>query len=550
MFTLCCFFLLLTKGIASLNITSPPEMNITLGSNSSFILNCTFELEGKENIAVIYWKKKINNNYKTLANFFEYFPELTEYGKYLQSRSKLQNFGNGSTSAVLIIYEVRCEDVGQYQCEIKYGPNAPKQIETYTTVYVQADAEKPTILIHPNDTLVEHEQLTLSCSANVGTPEGLLALWTKKESSSTWEHIKNINDIQTNTCVYIANLTKTYNLTRKDNGTMFRCSSQNKYMKDQDLTTYIGPIKVLYGTTDAKINATNFHFSIDDIVNLKCISDGNPSPNYTWKFNHTEIDTNAKYNISVDKTELSFTVTNITDSGYYQCVASNIVNGKLFNSSSNVTLTIQKSDEKENAMEMEQTCLENSCFFLQSCISRNGNAICSNNIWAVIATVFIILTLIFGTTCVSLIFSRKTNQRKIICKNGLNDNIHVTYTREKFEDFGGYADPKDVTRPEKGQIKLDKDGRDNPYADPVDFQTQYAVVQKTWETPAKSSKDTNSSDTSNLLNNTDSSNTGNPSSSTETTNLKNLSSDEKTSASTETSETIPKPPNVYDGAWV
>lgn len=96
-----------------------------------------------------------------------------------------------------------------------------------------------------------------------------------------------------------------------------------------------------------------------------------------------------------------------------------------------------------------------------------------------------------------------------------------------------------------GQIKSDKDGRDNPYADPIDFQTQYAVVQKNWETPAKSSKDANSSDTSNLLNNTDSSITGNPSSSTETTNRKNLSIDEKTSASTETSETIPKPPNVY-----
>lgn len=91
---------------------------------------------------------------------------------------------------------------------------------------------------------MEHEQLTLSCSANVGSPEGSLALWTKKETSSTWEHI-NINDFQTNTCVYIANLTKTYNFTRKDNGTMFRCSSQNKYMKDPDLTTDIGPIKVL-----------------------------------------------------------------------------------------------------------------------------------------------------------------------------------------------------------------------------------------------------------------------------------------------------------------
>lgn len=95
-----------------------------------------------------------------------------------------------------------------------------------------------------------------------------------------------------------------------------------------------------------------------------------------------------------------------------------------------------------------------------------------------------------------------------------------------------------------GQIKLDKDVRDNPYADPVDFQTQYAVVQKNWETPAKSSKDANSSDTANLLNNTDSSNTENPSTS-ETANTKNSTNDEKTPGSTETSETIPKPPNVY-----
>lgn len=96
-----------------------------------------------------------------------------------------------------------------------------------------------------------------------------------------------------------------------------------------------------------------------------------------------------------------------------------------------------------------------------------------------------------------------------------------------------------------GQIKSDKDVRDNPYADPIDFQTQYAVVQKNWETPAKSSKDANSSDTSNLLNNTDLSNSANQLNPPETTNPKNSSSDEKTSASTETSETIPNPPNVY-----
>lgn len=172
------------------------------------------------------------------------------------------------------------------------------------------------------------------------------------------------------------------------------------------------------GTTYATIEATDFNFSIDDIVNLKCISDGNPNPNYTWTFNQTEIRRNAKYNISIDKTELSFTVKNITDSGFYQCVASNYIEGRRFNSSSNVTLIVKL--EEKYPLEIKQQCLENSCFFLQSCISRNGTAICSVNIWAVVAIVFIILTLIFGTTCVSLIFSRKTVQRKNIFKNGLD----------------------------------------------------------------------------------------------------------------------------------
>lgn len=31
----------------------------------------------------------------------------------------------------------------------------------------------------------------------------------------------------------------------------------------------------------------------------------------------------------------------------------------------------------------------------------------------------------------------------------LFSDVHISYTREKFEDFGGYADPKDVKRPEK-----------------------------------------------------------------------------------------------------
>lgn len=31
----------------------------------------------------------------------------------------------------------------------------------------------------------------------------------------------------------------------------------------------------------------------------------------------------------------------------------------------------------------------------------------------------------------------------------LTSDVHVSYTKETFDDFGGYADPKDVKRPEK-----------------------------------------------------------------------------------------------------
>lgn len=127
-----------TSGIFSLTITSSPEINVTLGSNSSIKLNCTFVLEDSEIVLFIRLKKKTNNNYyESLAIFYNKFSILTQYGIYLQNRSELQNYGNGSNSAVLIIKGVRCEDVGQYQCSIKYGPGDPEPMETHTSVYVQ-----------------------------------------------------------------------------------------------------------------------------------------------------------------------------------------------------------------------------------------------------------------------------------------------------------------------------------------------------------------------------------------------------------------------------
>lgn len=127
-----------STGVYSFTVTSSPDINLTLGSNSSIKLNCTFVLEDNEIVVSIQWKKKINTNYyKSLAKFYDKFSTISQTGNYLKNRSELQNYGNGSNSAVLIIKDVRCEDVGQYQCSAAYGPGDPKPMETYTSVYVQ-----------------------------------------------------------------------------------------------------------------------------------------------------------------------------------------------------------------------------------------------------------------------------------------------------------------------------------------------------------------------------------------------------------------------------
>lgn len=174
-------------------------------------------------------------------------------------------------------------------------------------------------------------------------------------------------------------------------------------------------------STDApfntRINTSSTNYYVGEYADLKCISDGNPSPHYKWMFNLTEIVNSSKYSIPGDKSRLSFTL-HITDNGYYECVSSNEFGGEVFNSSSYVTLEVKKKNVEPSSSDIKSTCSRTSCLFIQSCTLRNGSSICSLNIWSVIAFVFIALTIISGAACVSLILSRKP-RKKINQTNGI-----------------------------------------------------------------------------------------------------------------------------------
>lgn len=88
--------------------------------------------------------------------------------------------------------------------------------------------------------------VNLTCSARVGNPQGLLEIWRQNKTSQVYELLGNTSDVYRDieNCTSIANLTVTYNLTRQDNGAMFRCSSRNKYTNNQIPAVHIGPVNV------------------------------------------------------------------------------------------------------------------------------------------------------------------------------------------------------------------------------------------------------------------------------------------------------------------
>lgn len=104
------------------------------------MLNCTSELDANEAITKVRWGKKLHGtDYNTLAVFYYKFAIYDKtYGLSLENRSNLHSFSDISQSAILDITDVRCEDVGQYQCEVESSVGTKGETDQkYTDVYIQ-----------------------------------------------------------------------------------------------------------------------------------------------------------------------------------------------------------------------------------------------------------------------------------------------------------------------------------------------------------------------------------------------------------------------------
>ena len=122
-----------------MTVTSPTEINASLGSGSTIILNCSFEKETGERVNQLSWRKKneTGNEYRKIVSYYQ------SYAVYLdlemKKRSNSISFDDSSPSVILNISEVQCKDDGQYRCIVEYINSNGNGMETLTetSVYIQ-----------------------------------------------------------------------------------------------------------------------------------------------------------------------------------------------------------------------------------------------------------------------------------------------------------------------------------------------------------------------------------------------------------------------------
>lgn len=483
--TTCLFILFLTEGVSSITLITKPELNVTLGSNSPLVLNCTYPPD--ISVKQITWRKFIINSYKDLAIFDpgESDAAFATAGVYLRNRSKLTNPKNSSPSAVLIINDVMCEDDGRYQCFSQYSKDKVIQEATSeTAVSVQVLAEQPTSFeLYKNGTLKENDEIFLSCSANVGNPGGFVAILKLNKLSNQPVILNKSGEVykKTENCTAIANFNITYRVSRDDNGSIFRCTSQNRQTQEPAPYKETIAIDVQYGTSNVTIKSSSSHRDLPTgaNVNLTCISDGNPKPTFKWKFNSSNVLIDERHSFTLDNRTLILKNMIFNDSGIYSCFASNFVDGEIREMSSNVSLKVNE-EQTGDVDTLPATCDKIQCQTSEICSEVNGIAACKVNHWFFVTIVFILFTLFFmGTTIVGVRRSRLNNSS--INFNGALKSSDHSKSKTNDYDFDGYSDPKDVTKLCQNTEKSESENV--TYADPVD--NQYASVQKNSTEPSK-----------------------------------------------------------------
>lgn len=155
-----------------------------------------------------------------------------------------------------------------------------------------------------------------------------------------------------------------------------------------------GPDKLVITLTPFK-----YFYFVGDHLTIKCITDSNPPPVFTWKFHPHNKSLETVIKTSSDVSKLVFDTLQTTDSGTYSCTATNAARLNSANVTSTVSLYVNHSEIGY------QGC--NQCGYLKVCQQYDGKTVCVTNKWVPIAIVFILISVSFAAASIVLIKNKR-----------------------------------------------------------------------------------------------------------------------------------------------
>lgn len=444
---LTLYFMILEKKASSLTVKTE-DVVFDLQKDNRIILNCTYNKDDTEDISDrgIKWQKQIDGTFKDVAFFSPPGGQAPFIQKEMENlyKNRTELIGpNTSLSAVMIIKDPVCIDEGTYRCWIQYYALSSVQEEVNSSVVVfNARATKPKeFLVFPNE-VEENQSITIHCIADVGSPQGYIQILKETDKSIVEEVIYNSTKTtgKTENCTDLINVTTTYNITRDDNGALFRCSSKNNFTKNPIPSSDLSKISVLYGPDKPTINLTPHKtiYSIGDPLTIQCITKSNPPPVFTWIFKPHNKSGDTRVEYSNDKSKKMFSSLKAEDSGIYICMVNNSARPHILNSSANINVSVvPKISEREYS-----GC--NQCGYMETCQQSNEKTVCVYNFWMPIAVVCILLSAVFAVSSIVMVKQRKKTQKSTATNNISIENKSPPSDATPGEMHGGYISPEDL----------------------------------------------------------------------------------------------------------
>uniref|UniRef100_A0A8C1D922 Neural cell adhesion molecule 1a n=1 Tax=Cyprinus carpio carpio TaxID=630221 RepID=A0A8C1D922_CYPCA len=227
--------------------------------------------------------------------------------KLLPGRPDISVSKNDEFSSTLTIYNANIDHAGMYKCVAKSGDK-----ESQGTVIVKI-FQKLTFQNAPSpQEFNEGDEADIICDVISSPPPAII--WKYKKT-----RIQPETDVRfkvlSNNHLQIRGIKKT------DEGD-YTCEGRIMARGEIDLRVIKVIVNVL-PTIRKRYSELNATADINQVMTLTCYADGYPEPSVTWARGNIVLESNGKYSLNEDGSELTIKGITKLDEGDYQCIARN-----------------------------------------------------------------------------------------------------------------------------------------------------------------------------------------------------------------------------------